>query len=140
MNRLPNICLHVMADGAQCGSPAVRHHRFCYHHKRQREQRLELDADRARSDRNAPYNLPILEDANAIQLSLTQIMRLLAAGQIDHKTASLMLYSLQIATSNLPQTTFKPSRDAVRPNPHVETADPRRLVEQSSTALSQDRQ
>jgi hypothetical protein len=68
-----------MADGAQCGSPAVRHHRFCYHHKRQRDQRLELDADRARSDRNAPYNLPILEDANAIQLSLTQIMRLLAA-------------------------------------------------------------
>ena len=121
MTRLPNICLHVMADGAPCGSPAVRHHRFCYHHKRQREQRLELDADRARSERNAPYNLPILEDANAIQLSLTQIMRLLAAGQIDHKTASLMLYSLQIATSNLQQTTFEPSSNAVRRPIRVET-------------------
>jgi hypothetical protein len=116
MTRLPNKCLHVMANGAPCGSPAVRHHRFCYHHKRQRDQRLELDADRARSDRNAPYNLPILEDANAIQLSLTQIMRLLAASQIDHKTASLMLYSLQIATSNLPQTTFEPPTNSVRLN------------------------
>ena len=120
MPRLPNKCLHVMADGAQCGSPAVRHHRFCYHHKRQREQRLELDADRAHRERNARYNLPLLEDANAVQLSLTQIMRQLAGGQIDHKTASLMLYSLQIATSNLPQTTFEPSNNSVRHNwtPH----------------------
>ena len=62
------------------------------------------------------YNLPILEDANAIQLSLTQIMRQLAGGQIDHKTAGLMLYSLQIATSNLPQTTFEPPTNSVRLN------------------------
>ena len=71
MARLPNKCLHVMVDGSPCGSPAVRHHHFCYQHKRQREQRLQLDADRARTTRNAPYNLPILEDANSIQLSLT---------------------------------------------------------------------
>lgn len=91
---------------APCGSPAVRHNRFCYHHKRQREQLLELNADRARSSRNSEFNLPLLEDANAIQVSLTQIMRLLASGQIDRKTASLMLYSLQIATTNLQHTTF----------------------------------
>jgi hypothetical protein len=99
-----------MADGSPCGSPAVRHHRFCYHHKRQREQRLEFDADRARSGRANPFNLPLLEDANSIQLSLTQITRLLAVGQIDHKTASLMLYSLQIATTNLDQTNFAPAK------------------------------
>jgi hypothetical protein len=36
---------------------------------------------------------------------LAQIMRLLAAGEIEHKTASVMLYSLQIATTNLQYAT-----------------------------------
>jgi hypothetical protein len=107
MARIPNKCLHVMVDGSYCGSPAVRHYPFSTT-MRQREQRLELNANRARNSRNAPYNLPILEDANSIQISLTQIMRLLAAGQIERKTASLMLYSLQIATTNLQHTSFEP--------------------------------
>jgi hypothetical protein len=107
MARLPNQCLHIMADGAQCGSPAMRRNRFCYHHKRQREQLLALNADRARNSRYPPFTLPLLEDANSIQISLTQIMRLLAAGQIERKTASLMLYSLQIATTNLQHTTLE---------------------------------
>lgn len=106
MARLPNQCFHIMADGAQCGSPAVRHDRFCYHHKRQREQLLALKADRARDRRAHPFTLPLLEDAKSIQVSLTKIMRLLAAGEIEHKTASVMLYSLQIATTNLPYTTL----------------------------------
>ncbi|MGA8428939.1 MAG: hypothetical protein WB729_03885 [Candidatus Sulfotelmatobacter sp.] len=101
MARLPNKCQHVMVDGVLCGSPAVRHEHFCYHHQRQREQRLKLDADHARTSRNAPYKFPILEDANSIQVSLTQIMRLMADGKIDRKTANLMLYTLQIATMNL---------------------------------------
>jgi len=40
MARLPNQCMHIMVDGAHCGSPAMRHHRFCYNHKRQHEQHL----------------------------------------------------------------------------------------------------
>jgi hypothetical protein len=85
----------------------MRHHRFCYHHKRQREQLLALDADRARNSRDPQFTLPILEDASSIQLSLTQVMRLLAAGKIERKTASLMLYALQIATTNLRDTTLE---------------------------------
>jgi|HubBroStandDraft_6_1064221.scaffolds.fasta_scaffold81443_2 hypothetical protein len=107
MASLPNQCLHIMADGAHCGSPAMRHHRFCYHHQRQREQHLALDAERARNSRNPQFNLPLLEDASSIQFALTQVLRLLAAGQIEHKTASLMLYSLQIATTNLRDTTLE---------------------------------
>jgi hypothetical protein len=107
MARLPNQCLHTMEDGTHCGSPAVRRNRFCYHHKRQHEQCIALNTDRARNSRNHPFTLPVLEDANSIQLSLTQIMRLLAAGQIEHKTASVMLYSLQIATTNLHATPDK---------------------------------
>jgi hypothetical protein len=50
----------------------------------------------------------VLEDANSIQMSLMQIMRLLLTGQIEHKTASLLLYALQTASANLRQTNFKP--------------------------------
>jgi hypothetical protein len=50
----------------------------------------------------------VFEDANSIQMSLMQIMRLLLTGQIEHKTASLLLYALQTASTNLRQTNFKP--------------------------------
>ena len=50
----------------------------------------------------------MLEDANSVQMSLMQIMRLLLTGQIEHKTASLLLYALQTASTNLRQTNFKP--------------------------------
>jgi len=101
MARLPNQCMHIMVDGAPCGSPAMRRNRFCYHHKRQHEQLLALNGDRARDSRKPQFTLPVLEDASSIKASLTQVMRLLAAGQIERKTASLMLYALQIATTNL---------------------------------------
>jgi hypothetical protein len=99
--------MHFMVDGAQCGSPAMRRNRFCYHHKRQREQLLALNAERARNSRHPPFMLPLLEDVSSIQVSLTQIMRLLAAGQIERERASLMLYALQIATTNLQHATLE---------------------------------
>jgi hypothetical protein len=45
-----------------------------------------------------------LQNADSIRLSFTEVMRVLAAGHIDRKTASLMIYALQVATSNLPET------------------------------------
>ena len=50
----------------------------------------------------------MLEDANAIQLSVMQIMQLLLEGQIEQKTAGLLFYGLQIASSNLKHTNFEP--------------------------------
>jgi hypothetical protein len=102
----PKQCLHIMAHGRHCGSPAMRHHDFCYFHQRQREQYLAVSAEQARHSRTPPFTLPVLEDASSIQFSLTQIMRLLAAGQIERKSAGLMLYALQIATTNLHHATL----------------------------------
>jgi hypothetical protein len=93
--------MHIMVDGANCGSPAMRGNRFCYHHKRQHQQRNAVKAERARDSRKPQFTLPVLEDSDSIQVSLTQVMRLLAAGEIDRETAKLLFYSLQIATSNL---------------------------------------
>jgi hypothetical protein len=108
MPNFPNRCQHLKVNGTQCGSPALRRNRFCYFHKLHHEERIELNTDRARRSRRVTIELPVLEDANSIQVSLMQIMRLIVAGQIDGKTAGLLLYALQTASANLPRTTFTP--------------------------------
>lgn len=37
-----------------------------------------------------------------------EVMRMIAANKIEHKTASLLLYALQTASSNLRKTNFAP--------------------------------
>jgi len=108
MPNFPNRCQHLKVNGTQCGSPALRRNRFCYFHKLHHEERIELNTDRARRSRHVTIDLPVLEDANSIQVSLMQIMRLIVTGQIDGKTAGLLLYALQTASVNLPRTTFAP--------------------------------
>jgi hypothetical protein len=107
-------CQHLKVNGTQCGSPALKRNRFCFFHKRFQEERIKLNSDRARRGRADLY-LPVLEDANSIQVSLMQIMRLLASRQIDSKIASLLLYALQTASCNLRHTSFEPGyiRDVV---------------------------
>ena len=107
MSTYPNRCQHLKTNGTQCGSPALRRNRFCYFHKRYQDERIRLNVDRRRRG-TATFFLPVLEDANSIQMSLMQIMRLLLTGQIEHKTASLLLYALQTASTNLRLTNFKP--------------------------------
>src|SRR5882724_2752558 len=112
MPKFPNRCQHLKINGTQCGSPALRRNRFCYFHKRFQDERIQLSADRARRG-VATFELPILEDANSIQIALMQVMRLLVSGQLDHKTASLLLYALQTASTNLRMTRFAPSTNDV---------------------------
>jgi len=107
MADFPSRCQHIKVNGTQCGSPALRRNRFCFFHKRFQDERIRLAADRKR--RGAPvFVLPVLEDANSIQVALMQVMRLLVTQQIEHKTASLLLYALQTASTNLRMTNFKP--------------------------------
>src|SRR3984885_5595957 len=108
MPSFPNRCQHIKVNGTQCGCPALRRNKLCYFHKRHHEERLTLNADRARRRRNVTIDLPVLEDANSIQVSLMQIMRLIISGQIDGKTAGLLLYALQTASANLPRVRFDP--------------------------------
>jgi hypothetical protein len=107
MQSFPNRCQHLKINGTQCGSPALRRNRFCFFHKRFQDEQIKLSADRARRG-VATFILPVLEDANSIQIALMQVMRLLVSQQIDHKTASLLLYALQTASTNLRMTTFTP--------------------------------
>jgi len=114
MPSYPSRCQHLKVNGTQCGSPALRHNRFCYFHKRHHEERVASHLDQLKNDRlkeerrrrRITIDLPVLEDANSIQVSLMQIMRLLIAGQLDGKIAGLLLYALQTASANLSHTKF----------------------------------
>ena len=122
MPEFPNRCQHIKVNGTQCGSPALRRNRFCYFHKRHHEERIALHADRLKAAsraRRTTLQLPVLEDANSIQVSLMQIMRLLITGQLDGKTAGLLLYALQTASANLHRTTFEPNRHHVILDPNA---------------------
>ena len=101
-------CQHIKVNGTQCGSPALRRHRLCYFHKSWQQTRIELGANRARRA-TAVFDLPMLEDANSIQVALMQVMRLILSGQIDAKNAGLLLYALQTASTNLARTNFEPT-------------------------------
>src|SRR5437899_4384246 len=54
------------------------------------------------------FVLPVLEDADSIQITLGQIMRMIVCRQVDTKSAGLLLYALQIASANLRRTRFEP--------------------------------
>lgn len=109
MKFLPNVprCQHLKVNGTQCGSPALRRNRFCFFHKRFQEEKIKLNCDRARRG-HATFILPVLEDADSIQVSLMQIMRLLLSGRIDRAQAGPILYALQTATLNLRSVTIEP--------------------------------
>ena len=57
--------------------------------------------------KQARFVVPLLEDANAVQLALMQVMQLLGSGQMEPKIAGLMLYALQTASGNLKHTKFE---------------------------------
>jgi hypothetical protein len=106
MASYPDRCQHLKINGTQCGSPALRRNRFCFFHKRFQEERIRLAVDRKRRPA-ATLILPLLEDANSIQMALQQVMRLVLSHDIDYKTAGL----LTLCTAN---RQFQPPADRIR--------------------------
>jgi hypothetical protein len=119
----PNIrrCQHIKVNGTQCGSPAVRRNSFCYFHGRWREQRILLGNTRPKAIPS--LDLPVLEDANSIQVAIMQVLSLLLTGQVEHKTAGLLLYGLQTASGNLRRARFEayPTDVVINPATVAET-------------------
>src|SRR6266436_11798 len=98
-------CTHIKTNGTQCGSPALRGRRFCFFHKNWQGQRIQLNAQPASP---LSFTMPVLEDANSVQVALMQVMRLILAGQLDPKIAGLLLYALQTASINLRHLKLEP--------------------------------
>ena len=88
-------CRHIKTSGGKCGSPALRGKPYCYYHSRLKERAAQP---------RSPYlaiELPAsLEDRGSIQLALSEIVIAVAENRIDTKRAGILLYALQIASSN----------------------------------------
>jgi hypothetical protein len=89
-------CNHIKSDGRPCHAPALRKHSYCFFHQQQLNRRRRDYVDR----------LPILEDRAAVQVGIMQVLDRLYNKTIDYKAAALMLYGLQLASTNLKQDIF----------------------------------
>lgn len=94
------VCRHVKENGAYCNSPALKERDRCYFHLRAQGQRLRA-AHYALRGAPATVDLPLLEDAWAVQSGLQRVLEAVAADQLDRKRAGLLLYGLQLASANL---------------------------------------
>src|SRR5256884_7191046 len=99
-------CQHIKTNGTQCGSPALRNGEYCYFHRRWRMTTVDLS--HSAHHVTSEFVLPVLEDADSIQITLGQILRMIVCRQVDTKSAGLLLYGLQIASANLRRTRFEP--------------------------------
>jgi len=97
-------CQHIKMNGTQCGSPALNKKRGCFFHEKARQQRNRIVKGQFKQAR---FVLPVLEDANAVQMALMQVIQRLAWGEIDRKLAGLILYGLQTASANLRYVDFE---------------------------------
>ena len=79
-------CQHIKVNGIQRGSLALKNRKLCHFHQRWQQGRIHLNANRSRRC-GYSLDLPVLEDANSIQVALMEGMRLLLTNQVDHRTA-----------------------------------------------------
>jgi hypothetical protein len=92
-------CQHIKVSGTQCGSPALRKKNFCFYHQQNRPLTVECYSEGEYA--TGEIDLPVFEDAHSIQTVIRQVVQMILQKRIERKTASLLLYALQIASSNL---------------------------------------
>src|SRR5690348_8700834 len=121
-------CQWVRQDGTSCGSPQMKRHIYCFAHIQMAEARALM------------LRLPPPEDANAIQVGLMRIQKAMLEGTISTKMAGLLLYSMQLALTNVGKTTFGQAKDEemVRETVDEEEALSERAISGQHSAFSQD--
>jgi hypothetical protein len=119
-------CRHILPGGDKCCAPAIRTRAYCYFHLLNRRtpppslnasrktrrastidsastQTLDLGCpvpDAAEAPSQIQHSIPLLEDRMAVQIALTNVLEAIATNRIDPQRAGLLLYGLQIASSN----------------------------------------
>jgi hypothetical protein len=106
-------CSHIMVTGVPCGSPALRGEQFCYFHQRML-QGVALP--------RTPFNhIALLENEEAIQVSIMQVINGLVNGSIDLRRGELILRALNTAVRNSRRVRFNIHADEmVTEVPHYE--------------------
>jgi hypothetical protein len=94
------LCRHIKVNGTQCGSPALRSKNFCFYHQQHRPMTVDCYYN-PEEYATGEITLPLFEDAHSIQSVIRQVVQMVLQKRLERKTASLLLYALQIASSNL---------------------------------------
>lgn len=105
------ICEHIKTNGIRCGSPALSGENYCYAH------RAHHPPHRKRVFEFSSADLPVLEDGTSIQVAVMNVLRGLLNGTLHRNKAGLLLYGLQIASSNLRRVDFEPEEFSTNPKP-----------------------
>jgi hypothetical protein len=97
-NRAPR-CEYQKSNGQMCRAPKMRGQKYCCMH-------LAMMAARP-----TKFNLPPLDDANAIQVAITKGAQGLVDGTLEEKRATRLAYYLQLAMSNVGRVDFEPEEE-----------------------------
>jgi hypothetical protein len=116
-------CQWVRQDGTSCGSPQMKQHIYCFAHIQMAEARELM------------LRLPPPEDANAIMIGIMRIQKSLIEDTITTKKAGLLLYSMQLALTNVGKTTFGKAKDEEMVR---ETVDEEEALSNQQSAISED--
>jgi hypothetical protein len=90
------ICIQRKSDGDPCQSRALRGESVCHYHKVMGTPKINID--------NGPSGhayLPRFEDAVSIQSSISDVCEMMLHRRIDSKEASILLYAMQVASTNM---------------------------------------
>src|SRR5208337_4186452 len=90
------ICAQRKCNGDPCQSPALHGEEFCHYHKIMGKPKVNID--------NRPSGhtyLPVFEDAVSIQGAISDVCEMMLHRRIEAKEASILLYAMQVASSNM---------------------------------------
>ncbi len=93
-----NNCTHIKVTGVRCGSPALRGEQFCYFHQAMLRG-IKVPDSRV-------HHAALLEDEEAIQVSLMEVVNGLIRGTIELKRGELILRALNTAVRNIRRVKF----------------------------------
>jgi hypothetical protein len=105
-------CTHIKVNGVRCGSPALRYEDYCYFHYRM------LCKSRI-------THVALLENEEAIQVSVMEMVNSLLCGTIDLKRGELILRALNTAVRNSRRVRFESASHMVRELPKDPVVQPR---------------
>jgi hypothetical protein len=102
-------CTHIKVTGVRCGSPALRGEEYCYFH-----QRMICGV---KGPHSRLSHVALLEDEEAIQVSIMEVVNSLLSGTIELKRGELVLRALNTAVRNSRRARFENVGDMIRELP-----------------------
>lgn len=96
-------CRHILPNGRNCHAPAMRGKAYCYHHMldKRAPARGHACTSKKKNPAEDPLVLPEILDQAAIRSAVSSTLLALAAGRIERRRASTLLYGLQLAQKHV---------------------------------------